>query len=652
MSLLLAGVSLCVAACNGPGEAQQVDAGSYPRPWIGLHFCLTRPEQVPDLKRLIAEALRPLGFNTLVLDLSYSGFRFRSDPKVAADPRWETYGITAEQAREIGDVCRANGIRVVPYFNNMGHQNAPGGPDYRNALLTQYPQFLLGGPPDCPSWNSMMPDVYPIVLGMIDGVIDAFRADAFHVGMDEVYQITREDDPLTRGKDPAELFAGVVNRLHERIVDERGCEMLMWQDTISGWHQGETMRRVADMIPKDIVICNWDYADRREYPDVPWYQGRGFRVMTAGWENPAATESLVRYAQRTSRGRLVGHLYTNWDSHTLEQMRTALLAPETAEDVPPHIRGMARGVHRTIGLLRPAPMYQLEVTTPLIRGMVSDAEPLRVRAGVGTRGIYGGSFTAAEAIVTARGEGGAPTRQLGRVRSADASACELEAKLPSGTYQLRLRGLATETGGSRSGFAYEGPRVTIVAGDPAASALAAELVRHHALIPVIARPPQDGRLLAEASIAELAASLSTSNEGWLAGPYPADSPVTIGMVFANNTGSQTGDHCTVRAALQVPDHRGRLQVCFFRSDDYRNPDWPGYRFYQLLVDGELVWEEDVTRDESADRWVSVDVTDAVGSKRQIEAAIRVLDKRGVGNYGTACLVGPLRLVAVDDGSGP
>ena len=47
--------------------------------------------------------------------------------------------------------------------------------------------------------------------------------------------------------------------------------------------------------------------------------------------------------------------------------------------------------------------------------------------------------------------------------------------------------------------------------------------------------------------------------------------------------------------------------------------------------------------------VTVDVTDALRDKGRAELALRILDKRGVGQYGTVSLVGPVRLVGLPQG---
>ena len=67
---------------------------------------------------------------------------------------------------------------------------------------------------------------------LMDEIIDAFRADAFHVGMDEVFLLGSEKSPSTKGKDPGVLFANAVKELHNHLVRKRRVEMLMWGDRL------------------------------------------------------------------------------------------------------------------------------------------------------------------------------------------------------------------------------------------------------------------------------------------------------------------------------------------------------------------------------------------------------------------------------------
>ena len=150
----------------------------------------------------------------------------------------------------------------------------------------------------------------PIVFDLMDELIDAFEADALHVGMDEVFLIGSEKCPRCKGKDVAELFAGVVNRLHQHLVKEKGVEMLMWGDRLlkspeygSKWEASKTGSHPAiDMVPKDIIICDWHYPLQDDYPSVRFFQEKGFRVLPATCKTTDAALALIRCC-RTRRHR-------------------------------------------------------------------------------------------------------------------------------------------------------------------------------------------------------------------------------------------------------------------------------------------------------------------------------------------------------------
>src|SRR5206468_9209326 len=136
----------------------------------GLH------QSIPDLVKL--------GVNALVLEVDYR-FAFESQPELKADN-----AITKAQARELAGLCRANGIRPIPSLNCLGHQSWA---KNTGPLLTKHPELdeTPGKYPNnegiyCRSWCPLNPQTDKIVFELIDELIDAFNADAFHVGMDEV----------------------------------------------------------------------------------------------------------------------------------------------------------------------------------------------------------------------------------------------------------------------------------------------------------------------------------------------------------------------------------------------------------------------------------------------------------------------------------
>ena len=286
--------------------------------WRGVHLGLHSDAQGQQLIEALPK-LAALGVNVVVVELNYS-FAFQSHPELISQPV-----VTKARARELAQAARAQGIRLIPQLNCLGHQS------WSKAtfpLLVKYPEFdeTPGQFPAnqgiyCRSWCPQNPRVNPVVFALIDELIDAFEADAFHVGMDEVFLIASGHCPRCRGGDPARLFAKAVNDLHRHIVREQHCEMLMWGDRLLdskalGYSEWEAARngtqQAIDLIPKDIIICDWHYGKQAEYPSVPLLLTKGFRVWPSGWQPLEAAQAFSAFARQQRDSRLLGYLCTTW----------------------------------------------------------------------------------------------------------------------------------------------------------------------------------------------------------------------------------------------------------------------------------------------------------------------------------------------------
>ena len=128
--ILLVNASQLLAA-KTPGKAFSEKWKAENKRWIAYHLIGLQPEKLESAKRFVTEGLAPLGFNVLVLEVDYS-FQFTSHPEL------ETKGLNRQQARELVEVCRKHGLRLIPLMNCLGHQSWGGRP---GALLKKYPQF-------------------------------------------------------------------------------------------------------------------------------------------------------------------------------------------------------------------------------------------------------------------------------------------------------------------------------------------------------------------------------------------------------------------------------------------------------------------------------------------------------------------------------
>ncbi len=301
-------------------EAPLTAASTSPRPpWRGVHLTAPEARHLTLVERALTEQLAPAGVNLLVFEVNYR-FAWKSHPELALPG-----ALTREQARKLAATCRRYGIRLVPLFNCLGHQSWS---TNTFPLLARYPEFdeTPQIPRDnpgiyCRSWCPQHPRVNEVVFALFDELLEAFEADALHVGMDEVFLLAHEQCARCRGQDPARLFARAVNDYHRHLVGQRRVEMWMWGDRLLDdatmkYGEWEASRNgtapAVELIPRDIVICDWHYEPRAEYPSVPFFQERGFRVLPASWRNREAALALLDYARAQNRGRVVGHLCTTW----------------------------------------------------------------------------------------------------------------------------------------------------------------------------------------------------------------------------------------------------------------------------------------------------------------------------------------------------
>src|SRR5690625_1697974 len=186
----------------------------------------------------------------------------------------------------------------------------------------------------CKSYCPLAPGLHEVIFDLIDELCDAFEADAFHAGMEEVFYIAEDKCPRCGGKDPAALFAGEVTAIRnhlalqnrklwiwgDRLIDGKTTGMGMWEASMNNTY------RAIDMIPKDVVICDWHY-ERADQTAV-YFAMKGFDVLSCPWRKVKSAQQqvddMLKFRKQSTPemvNRFQGVIETVW-SGTREFMKT------------------------------------------------------------------------------------------------------------------------------------------------------------------------------------------------------------------------------------------------------------------------------------------------------------------------------------------
>ena len=321
LALLLAG-TLNLAAAENPLDKRLPVRG----------FCIAAPpaNRVDEFIKFIDEELSPRSVNALILRVDYN-FQYASYPEMA-----DKSGLSKEQAKKIADACRKHQIRIIPQINLLGHQSwhsncgklLKAHPEFDETPEVTFPEKYAWPNPDklyCKSYCPRHPKVHEVVFALVDEVCDAFEADAFHAGMDEVFYIGEDQCPRCKGRNKAELFADEVRVIRDHLQPAKR-QLWLWGDRLldgklTGLGEWEASRNdthpAVDLIPKDVVICDWHY----ERPDLTavYFAMKGIDVVSCPWKNPEAAtaqvKDMVRFRESSTpemKRHFLGVMQTIW----------------------------------------------------------------------------------------------------------------------------------------------------------------------------------------------------------------------------------------------------------------------------------------------------------------------------------------------------
>lgn len=299
-------------------------------------FCIVAPlpRTVDSFVNFINNDLAPRGVNVLVLRVDFN-YQYTSHPELR-----DSIALSKEDVKKIVAACKANNIQVIPQVNLLGHQSWA---NKTYNLLKKYPEFdetpsvimpLKYEWPNadslyCRSYCPLHPGVHAVVFSLIDEICDVFEANAFHAGMDEVFYIGDSKCTRCSGRDKAALYAGEVTVLRDHLAASKK-ELWIWGDRLldgntTGLGMWEASKNntwaAVDMIPKDVMICDWHY-ERADKTPV-YFAMKGFHVITCPWRDAAVANrqlaDIIAFRNESTgdmKPRFGGMMQTVWTSNS------------------------------------------------------------------------------------------------------------------------------------------------------------------------------------------------------------------------------------------------------------------------------------------------------------------------------------------------
>ncbi len=278
-----------------------------------LHL-ITKRLALQDAERLFKLG-RTQGFNTVILGVAWRGSAsLNSMPWV----KKHKFAWTPSMLRELSDLARSLGYDVIP--------NLP--------LLSKAHKLFLGERPELlfnkSTYDPRNEDVYATVLPIIDEIVELMEPKSLHIGHDEVvgWKKKHYQKGLLKSNEkmlPAKLFAEDTLRIYEYLY-KKDVRTWMWGDMLvskeefpsitahgslhSGIEKFGYGRDLRKAIPRDIVICDWQYRNKaKDFPTLKAFIDDGFTALGSTFEDLSVTQNFSRYA---AKNRAAGMVATTW----------------------------------------------------------------------------------------------------------------------------------------------------------------------------------------------------------------------------------------------------------------------------------------------------------------------------------------------------
>ncbi len=223
--------------------------------------------------------------------------------------------LSKNEIRELIKYADEHFIEVIPIFQTLGHfENILSQPEF-----IKYADFPGGA-----SLDITNEETYAFLETLLNEVFELFPSKYFHMGADESYDIgLGKSRKLVEQSDLATVHANHYKRVYD-ICKKNNKEIMMYGDIIL------SSPEILEKIPKDIVIVDWHYFPKFEYPSTKTFSDAGFKyiVSPSVWnfnsaypENFFAVPNIKTLTEDGIKNNSIGMINSSWGDFGAETFR-------------------------------------------------------------------------------------------------------------------------------------------------------------------------------------------------------------------------------------------------------------------------------------------------------------------------------------------
>lgn len=223
--------------------------------------------------------------------------------------------LSKDEIKEIVKYADEHFVEVIPVFQTLGH--------FEN-ILSQHEFIKYADFPGAASLDVTNHETYIFLETMLNEVFELFPSEYIHIGADESYDVGYGNSrSIVEQTSLTEVHADHYQKIYN-ICKKNDKKVMMYGDIILSHPE------ILERIPKDIIIVDWHYFPRFEYPSTKIFSDAGFNfiVSPSVWnfnasfpENFLAVPNIETLTRSGIENNSIGMINSCWGDYGSETFR-------------------------------------------------------------------------------------------------------------------------------------------------------------------------------------------------------------------------------------------------------------------------------------------------------------------------------------------